>query len=134
MWCFNDAQIRSLLAFMVNPLRLVSCACATLVIALALLRPTAAWMDTGELQSVCEAALAEPVPDNPRYALCSGIVIGMLMADSLEQDRICVPHDLDTKAALRVFIARAKSEPHKDIEGTVTLFRALTEQYPCVKQ
>jgi hypothetical protein len=37
---------------------------------------------------------------------------------------ICSPFDLDTKAALELFVARATGEAHKDIEGAATMFRA----------
>jgi hypothetical protein len=93
--------------------------------------PAAAWLNTAELQSVCESALSEAAPDNPRYEMCAGLVNGILTADDLEKDLICVPSDVETKTALETFIARASSEPHKDIEGTVTMFRALAEKYPC---
>jgi Ssp1 endopeptidase immunity protein Rap1a len=93
--------------------------------------PAAAWLNTAELQSVCEAGLSNPVPENPRYEMCAGLVIGILTADDLEKDVICVPSDIETKTALEAFIARASSEPHKEIEGTVTLYRALAEKYPC---
>jgi hypothetical protein len=44
-------------------------------------------------------------------------MLGMLTADLLETNIICVPADLDTKAALALFIARASREKDKEIEG-----------------
>jgi hypothetical protein len=97
-------------------------------------QPATSWMDTAELHSVCEAGLHHPSPDNPRYAMCTGLMLGMLTADLLETNIICVPTDLDTKAALALFIARASREKDKDIEGTVTMFRSLAEKYPCARK
>lgn len=92
---------------------------------------TAAWFNTEQLLAVCESGLQNPVPDNPRFALCTGLIIGVLTADVMEKDVICLPIDTDTKAAIRVFVARAAAEPDKHIDGVVTLYRALAEQYPC---
>jgi hypothetical protein len=62
------------------------------------------------------------------------LIIGILMADGLEQNRICVPSEIDTKTALQIFLTQAANENHKDIEGTATMFRALVEKYPCEKK
>jgi hypothetical protein len=94
----------------------------------------AAFLNTAQLQAVCEAGLSDPSPPNPRYEICMGLAIGVLTADAMEKNLICFPSDLDTKAALVTFVARASSEPHKDIEGTITMFRALAEKYPCGKK
>lgn len=92
-----------------------------------------AWMDTAQLQSMCENGLSTPSIENPRYAMCTGMIIGILMADALEQERICVPSNLDTKTSIEVFITRAASEKHKDIEGAVTMYQSLLEKFPCPK-
>ena len=91
----------------------------------------AALMNTDQLQSICAAGLADPTKENPRFAYCTGLMIGLLMADALEQNRICVPEDLDTKSGLKTFLMRSAIEKDKDIEGTVTMFRAFSEKYPC---
>jgi len=93
--------------------------------------PAAAWFNTEQLQTVCEAGLYDPTRDNPKYALCTGLVIGTLMTDSLEKNLICLPENVDTNTAISAFVARAKAEKEKNIEGTVTLFRAFAERYPC---
>jgi len=93
--------------------------------------PAVAWFNTEQLQAVCEAGLYEPNRDNPKYALCTGLIIGTLMTDSLERNMICLPENVDTVTAMRMFVARAKAEKDKKIEGTVTLFRAFAERYPC---
>jgi hypothetical protein len=90
-----------------------------------------AWMNTTELQAVCESALANPSPENPPYALCTGLGIGILWADALEQNLICLPSEMTTKEELQTFISRASKEPHKDIEGVVIMYRSLLEKYPC---
>lgn len=95
---------------------------------------THAWMNTAELQAVCEAALADPSPENPKYALCTGLSIGILMADAMEQNLICVPSAMTTKDALQIFVGRASNEPHKDVAGTVIMYRSLLEKYPCGKK
>ena len=97
-------------------------------------KPANAWLNTAELQAVCQAALKNPAPDNPRYTLCAGILLGVLISDSLEKKVICAPQDLDTKTALQVFVARAADEKSKEIDGIVTLFRALEAKYPCPPQ
>jgi hypothetical protein len=88
-------------------------------------------MTTEELGLICETALANPVRDNPKFAFCTGVALGTLMTDALEKHLICVPQDVDTATALRVFVAQAKHEPHKDIEGFVTMYRAFLQAYPC---
>ena len=93
--------------------------------------PTAAWLNTAQLQSACEVGLQNPTPDNPAYALCTGLILGTLSADALEKNVICAPPDLDTKTVLRIFIARAASERDKKAEGAIILYRALAESYPC---
>ena len=94
-------------------------------------RPAAALLTTDQLQGICVAGLQNPSIENPKYAFCMGLVLGVLNADGLEKNLICVPPDLDTKTALKVFIARASAEPKKGTEGLLTLFRALAEKYPC---
>lgn len=106
-------------------------ALSALIVAVAFPRPAAAWFDTAQLQSVCEAGLQNPSIDNAKYAMCTGLVIGILTADSMEKSIICVPPNLDTKTALKVFVARAAAEPDKRIDGTITLYRAFAEKYPC---
>lgn len=108
--------------------------CLTLLFIGGLSGTAQALMDTAQLQSVCENGLSNPSIENPRYAFCTGIIIGILMADALEQDRICVPSNLDTKTSIEVFIARAVAEKHKDIEGTVTMYKSLLEKFPCPKR
>jgi len=93
----------------------------------------AAYMETAELLSICESGMKNPVPSNWSYAFCAGIALGILFTDGTEQNRICVPDNIDTKAALQVFIDRAKNEPNKKISGAGTFFRALIEKYPCKK-
>jgi hypothetical protein len=83
---------------------------------------------------ICETALENPVRDNPKFAFCTGAALGTLMTDALEKHLICVPKDVDTATALRVFVEKAKREPHKDIEGFVTMYRALQQAYPCKQQ
>ncbi len=102
-----------------------------LLLVTAFCKPASAFFDTEQLQSVCQEGLQNPSRDNPKFAMCTGLMIGMLMTDALEKSVICLPSNVDTQTALRVFIARAVKEPHKDIDGTVTLFRALSERYPC---
>jgi hypothetical protein len=103
------------------------------VCALLTIRPAHALMTTEEFGTVCQSALENPVRDNPKFAFCSGTALGILMTDALEKDLICAPKDLNTPTALRVFVERAKREPHKDIEGFVTMYRAFLEAYPCKK-
>jgi hypothetical protein len=95
------------------------------------IRPAHGLMTTEELGAICGSALENPVRDNPKFAFCTAL--GILMTDALEKDLICVPKELDTTAALRVFVERAKRESHKDIEGLVTMYRAFLEAYPCKK-
>ena len=101
---------------------------------LVLCAPAWALFDTNELLSVCESGLQNPVKVDPKYAFCTGAILGILMTDAMEKDLICAPSDLDTKAAIRLFVQRARREPHKDIEGLVTMYRAFLEAYPCKKQ
>jgi hypothetical protein len=88
-------------------------------------------MTTDELSLICETALENPVRDNPKFAFCTGVALGALMTDALEKKLICVPKDVDTATALRVFVEKAKHEPHTDIEGFVTMYRAFLQAYPC---
>jgi hypothetical protein len=90
--------------------------------------------NTSELLSICKSGLQNQIKEDPKFSFCTGAMLGMLMTDSLEKDLICVPNDLDTKAGLRLFIQRAEREPHKDIEGFVTMYRAFLEAYPCKKK
>ena len=92
-----------------------------------------ALMNTGELLSICETGLQNPVRDNPKYAFCTGVMLGILMTDTFERGLICVPSQTDTSSAMRLFVQRAKREPHQDIEGFATMYRAFLETYPCKK-
>jgi len=57
--------------------------------------------------------------------------MGLLAADYLEKNMICVPADVDTKAAIRLFLDRATTETDKRTEGVITMYRALAAKYPC---
>jgi len=93
-----------------------------------------ALMSTDELLSICESGLQNPVRDNPKYAFCTGAMLGILTTDVIEKDLICVPSQVDTQSAMRLFVQRAKRKPHKDIDGFITMHRALLEAYPCKKK
>ena len=101
------------------------------IILMAACSPSTAFMNTEQLKVVCELGLSNPSIENPRYALCAGLTMGILMADALEKHRICLPSNVDTVAGLETFVARAANEKDKDIDGLVTMFRAFSEKYPC---
>lgn len=111
--------------------------CAALILSLVLVLTcisAQALMNTSELLSICDSGLQNPVGDNPKYAFCTGAMLGILMTDAIEKDLICVPAGIDTKSAMRLFVQRARREPDKDIEGLVTMYRALLEAYPCKRK
>jgi hypothetical protein len=110
---------------------------ATLILSLGLLltcTSAQALMNTSELLSICESGLQNPIRDNPKYSFCSGAMLGILMTDAIEKNLICLPSEVDTKSAMRLFVQRARREPHKDIEGFATMYRAFLETYPCKKK
>ena len=93
----------------------------------------AAFMNTEQLQSICEAGLADPTPQNHHYALCAGFMMGILAADAVEQHVICLPSGMDTKTALKIFVTRAVNEKDKSVEGLATMFLTFSEKFPCAK-
>src|SRR5712691_9264192 len=101
------------------------------VIQTTIINSAKALMNTDQLRLICEAGLENPVRDDPKFAFCTGAALGTLMTDSIERHLICIPSEIDTKTALRIFIQRAIREPYKDIEGFVTMHRAFLEAYPC---
>ena len=96
--------------------------------------PARAWLSTADLQKTCEAALQDPTSQNPSFTLCTGLLLGIIITDSVEKHLICLPPEVDTKAGLRLFIDRAKNEKNKGTEGVVTMLRAFEEKYPCPKR